>query len=167
MYTSIAMLALSSLLGAIPQERGLVWESDYARAYKLGRTQKRPLAVFIGSGVRGFQNVAEDGSLTKKMRRLLAENYVCVYVDTSRESGKELARAFRVSTGLVLSDRAGVRQAFRHEGTLPGADMVSYLERFANPNLIVQGTTTHTDLRTTTLSSSSDGGFQRSFGRSC
>jgi hypothetical protein len=43
----------------------------------------------------------------------------------------------------VLSDRSGNLQAFRHEGDLTDAKLVSYLDRFSDPNLVVKTTVTN------------------------
>jgi hypothetical protein len=141
MYTSIAMLALSSLLGALPQEPA--WQSDYQRAYKQGKAEKKPLAVFIGAGRNGYLKIAEEGKLTPETKLLLTEKYVCVYLDIATKGGQESAAGFRLDTGIVLSDRVGEMQAFRHGGILSGKDLVKYLEQFARPNLVVRTTTRH------------------------
>jgi hypothetical protein len=166
MYTSIAMLALSSLLGAIPQAKEPVWQSDYNRAFKRGKEEKRPLAIFVGSGPKGYDKVAEDGKLTRKMRELLTEKYICIYVDTTNEAGREWARALRLDTGLIIGDRTGGFQAFRHAGKLPARDLTRYLERFADPTVVVEETTTHTSPRASYYPSQ-EGVRSGRFTRSC
>jgi len=81
--------------------------------------------------------------LSAECRRHLASHYVCAYVDTSTESGKRLADAFELpgGQGIIISDRTGGVQAFRHEGTLSNADLGAYLERYAGERAI---TTTET-----------------------
>ena len=59
-------------------------------------------------------------------------------------------RDFELSggTGLVISDRTGQLQAFRHEGALDGADLKAYLERYGAPERAVTATETHSASRT-------------------
>src|SRR5262249_47736318 len=60
------------------------------------------------------------------------------------------ARDFEVSegVGLIISDRTGQLQAFRHEGTLAGDDLTSYLERYSATGRVAQTTETHQSQRT-------------------
>ena len=142
MYTSVTLVALSGFLIAAPNENGPSWR-DYRTGAKQGKEQRKPLAVFFGSGKQGYQQVSSDGKLSKEMRDILTQKYVCVYVDTSKEADQRWARAFRLETGLVISDSSGNIQAFRHDGTLGNRDLKRYLERFSDPDLEVQSTATH------------------------
>src|SRR5437016_3408511 len=114
MYTSIVLVALagSALSTAVPES--LSFSSDYASARQLGRSDHKPLAVFIGHGPKGWEQRTTDGQLSQDVQKLLQAHYVCVYVDTSSQDGAQLARDFGLQEGLVISDAAGENQAFRY-----------------------------------------------------
>jgi hypothetical protein len=126
---------------------GPSWQTDYAAARKEGAAQEKPLAVFVGSGQAGWNQLDQDGRLSARAKQLLATEYVCVYVDTEMEAGRRLADELGITNGLgvVLSDRSGKLQAFRHEGNLTDARLVSYLDRFSDPNLVVTTTVSNPD----------------------
>jgi hypothetical protein len=147
MYTSMTLLALSGLLAAAPSPSRPSWQKDYLTARKIGKSEGKPLAVFIGSGEKGFENVSRNGKITQEMQDILAKKYVCVYVDTAKEANQRWARAFRLDNGLVLSDRTGEIQAFRHEGSLARRDLTRYLEKFSDPDIEVRTTATHVEER--------------------
>jgi hypothetical protein len=144
MYTSLTLFALSGIMAATPTPS---WQKDYDSARRVGKSEGKPLAVFIGSGPKGYEKIADDGKLDRQAQTTLARKYVCLYVDIKREAGERLARAFRLDSGIVISDRTGSIQAFRHEGSLPNRDLNRYLERFSDPDLEVRTTTTHTTER--------------------
>ena len=79
----------------------------------------------------------------------MAKNYICVYVDTELESGKQLASDFEVpsGSGLIVSDHTGKYQAFHHRGDLSGEQLAHYLNRYANPERIVRTTETNAIVR--------------------
>jgi hypothetical protein len=145
MYTSVAWFALSGFLAfsAIPEQPG--WVREYRKARQLGKKEEKPLAVFIGSGKAGWEQVSKAGRLAPDVKRLLNDHYVCVYVNTDEEAGKRLAVAFEIPDGLgvVISSRSGDLQAFRHEGDLTDEALASYLGRFANPQQEVTVTETN------------------------
>jgi hypothetical protein len=152
MYTSVMLLALSGYaapMGAAPESPS--WLDDYAQAREEGERHKKPLAVFFGSGQAGWDQVSKDGKLGREVRDVLGSDYVCVYVDTSKESGKELASTFEIqdSKGLVISDRGGKLQAFRHQGKLAGEDLQRYLTKYADPEHVARTTesTVREDIR--------------------
>lgn len=148
MYTSLAWAALSGLMVGADTPT-LSWRDDYPAARREGAAQKKPLAVFLGAGKAGREQ-AVQGGLSAEARRLLAQRYVCVHVDTETERGQSLARSFEVpgGVGLVISDRTGGLQAFRHEGTLSEPDLKNYLERYSNAERVVTTTETHGSTRT-------------------
>ncbi len=118
-----------------------VWHKDYATARMHGMTANKPLVVIIGSGNRGWDSVSKDGALSKPVQRLLVESYICVYLDTYDEKSKQLAHEFEVeSTGVVISNRDGSIQAFRHEGNISNDDLERYLDRYADPFFVARGT---------------------------
>jgi hypothetical protein len=145
MYTSFALVALSSTLVASSHQDGPTWQKDYVQARKIGQTEKRPLAVVIGQGADGCDKVCRDGKLSPELQKMLAQNYVCVYIDSSTPEGQKLASDFAVTTGkgLILSDRTGDLQAFHHDGDLSTADLSRWLTRFADPNVAVRTTATN------------------------
>jgi hypothetical protein len=148
MYTSMALVALMGLLPTRASGDNPTWLNDYSQARKLGQSERRPLAVFIGSGEQGYAKLLEGGKLSAQARRLLAEQYVCVYVDTSTEAGRRLATDFAIQsspppqTGLVISDRSGAYQAFHFRGTLTDDELTRNLKRFSTPDYVVRSTVT-------------------------
>jgi hypothetical protein len=142
-YTSICLLAASVLSGADLVSPS--WHTDYYRARQLSASEQRPLAVVLGSGRGGWEQL----NLDETARRLLADHYVPVYIDTSTPEGGALTAAFdiRSGQGLVLSDRGGERQAFWHEGPLSSADLVHNLQKVAVLN-VASSTQTTAGVRT-------------------
>jgi hypothetical protein len=145
MYTSIVLAALTGSLVASSSHESLTWHKDYYEAKQIGQTDKKPLAVFIGSGAGGQTKVCQDGKLADEVEKLLGDNYVCVYVDASTPEGQKLTSAFgnTEGTGLVLSDRTGEKQAFAHQGNLSTADLTRWVKKFADPNVLVNTTVTN------------------------
>jgi hypothetical protein len=134
MYTSL-LLAVVMGPGAAPHAvapEAPTWQKDYVAARKKGRQENRALAVFIGSGSQGPEKVCVESKLTPAVRKLLADSYVCVFVDTSEARGKRLSEEFDLARGLVLSTRDGESQAFRQNGRISSADLELTLKRFAN-----------------------------------
>lgn len=143
MYTSIVLVALagSSFTAAIP-ESSLEFRTDYVAARKVGRSDRKPLAVFIGNGSKGWEQRTTEGQLSRESQKLLQDHYVCVYIDTATEEGKRLARDFEMESGLVLSDGAGENQAFRHSGKLSNGDLERQLKKFSDPERVASRTET-------------------------
>ena len=125
MYTSIIVLAL---VGAPGDVSAPSWQS-YSQASQMVLTEKKPMAVFLGAGQKGWEQVA--GSLGSEAEKVLAASYICTYVDTSTPAGEKLAQAFALKNGIgvVLSDRKGEVQVYWHEGNLPQPDLVRQLVR--------------------------------------
>lgn len=149
MHTSIVWLALMGL--AAPAEgTSPTWLNDYSQARRLGTDQKKPLAVFLSPGKESWGKRALEGEQGKEVRRLLADRYVCVSIDTSTEAGRRLAEAFEMAggKGIVISDRSGDLQAFRHEGELSNGDLGRYLARHSTNDQPVATTETVTTART-------------------
>ncbi len=144
MCTSIVVLALMGFMKA-PAPDSPTWLTDYRTALAVGKEKGKPLAVVFGSGKEGWNQLSKNGTLTPDVLRLLGSEYVCVYVDCGRKANKAVADAFEVSesTGLVISDRTGGLQAFRHEGDLSDARLLQYLERYAERDLVVRTTYTN------------------------
>jgi hypothetical protein len=142
MYTSVGFVALAMCL--VNSLASPAWETDYNQARIVSQNEKKPLAVIIGSGDQGFQKLCKDGQLGEGVRKLLVNNYICVYVDASTSHGKKLAADFAIlkGKGMVISDRTGSLQAFHHDGDLSAADLTKSLKRYADPNHVVKTTET-------------------------
>jgi len=138
MYTSGLLVALVGLFpSSIRQQPN--WLEDYSKAYWQCQKAEKPLAVFVGSGTNGWNRLSQDGLLSLEIQELLSKNYVCLYVDTTREACQELATVFEMPNrlGLVISDSKGQVQAFRHEGNLRTPDLLRCLRRYGDPQRIV------------------------------
>jgi hypothetical protein len=118
----------------------VAWSADYDTARQAGKAEKKPLAVFLGSGENGYDKVCRDGALSKEAQEALQNSYVCLYVDMSTEAGRGLAKAFEITkpAGLVISNRAGTKQVYHHDGALAAADLKRTLTRSANPTQVVR-----------------------------
>jgi hypothetical protein len=159
MHATVVVFALSGFLvpAAVNKEPG--WIREYSKAWQLGQNDSKPLAVFIGSGENGWNQVATDGRLAEEVQKLLVDNYVCVYVDTRDAAGMELASALEMTEkpGIVISSVSGREQAFRHAGNLDNRSLARYLRKFSDRELVV---------RFTEGESSMDAGHSRSGQRS-
>jgi hypothetical protein len=138
MYTSILLVALTGVAPNAEAVKAPKWSLDYTTASKQAADAKKPLLVVLAPGEGGYQKLGHEGSLGAEAEGLLAANYVCVHIDTNSAKGKELAQAFAIPEGLgiVISDRTGEKQAFRHEGDLNRDVLVRYLERYSDPNYV-------------------------------
>src|SRR5262245_56933397 len=127
MYTSLVLLAFEVGAAAIPAP---VWTNDYGLAVRRATAEGKPLAVFIGSGKKGWADVCENGEPSATARRLLEEQYVCLYVNAAQPAQRHLVEAFEAERlpMLVVSDRSGVYQAYRHPGRLSDARLVEVLQ---------------------------------------
>ena len=123
--TTLTALALSTVLASgIPTPT--TWQPNYRSAVIRAATDKKPLAVFLVKDEATVKAISSDA--LDKLKR----EYVAVIVNTETESGKKLAASFEMTEGLVISDRTGEKQAFRHVGSIPTTDLPSTLERFAH-----------------------------------
>jgi hypothetical protein len=150
MYTSILLAALSTVAPSADLAAAPSWSTDYYAANKQAATAKKPLAVVLGTGEKGYEKLDRAGKLSDDAKAVLAAKYLCVYVDTASPAGQRLAKAFDMPSGqgIVISDRTGDLQAFRMEGDLAAADMVRYLERYADPERVLRATETNRTSRT-------------------
>jgi len=164
MMYSVLLIALWGIAPSVSEKPA--WIMDYGQAKKLSRLERKPMAVFIGSGVSGWNDLSRQGRLEPDAGRLLAKSYVCLYVDMSDEEGRRLAGAFEMSQprGIVISDSTGKLQAFRREGNLRDEDLVYYLERFSNADLIVLHTETNPPERSSFTPATSSPGFSTTRG---
>jgi hypothetical protein len=109
----------------------------------VGKSDHKPLAVFIGTGPKGWEQRTTEGQLSQDAQKLLQASYVCVYLDTATEEGKRLAHDFELQEGLILSDAIGENQAFRHSGKLSNGDLERQLKKFADPSRVAVRTETN------------------------
>jgi Protein of unknown function, DUF255 len=142
MYPSVLLIALFPALLPPAVLDTPVWQTQYEAARHMGHQSSKPLAVFIASGKAGWDQLLEDGTPGQETKRLLATQYVCLYVDVSAAGGKELAAAFAVTggLGLVLSDPTGDVQAFRHEGKIADLALARCLRKYSNLERVVEAT---------------------------
>jgi hypothetical protein len=118
MYTALAVVAL--MVGNLS---GPNWLDDYKAAQAQVSVAGKPMAVFVGSGQAGYQSAIRDG-FDPAISKLLAEKFVCLYVDASTAKGKSLGAALQVGDrGVVLSDRTGRTQAYSAAGTITRAEL--------------------------------------------
>lgn len=149
MSTSMFVSALLGIL-AIGQPAGLTWESDYGVARQQAIQAQKPLCVVLGAGSNGWQKLSQEGKLSVATEKILAGKYVCVYLNTATPAGQKLAQAFEMSssTGIVISDKTGDLQAFRHEGDLTNAKLEGYLATYGDPNRVTTRTDSNPDHHT-------------------
>ena len=143
MYTSMMTALLFAFVGEnIPEKHA--WHTDYAQAVKLVKEERKPLAVFVGSGSTGYDKISDKGKLAEETKAYLLANYVCLYLDLKTSEGKRLAGAFEIASGqgIVISSRDGDSQAFRHDGDLADKELSRYLKRYADPDFVVNATET-------------------------
>ena len=143
MYASMLLIALLGIAPVAKDEP--TWVKDYSVARKLCQKEQKPMAVFIGSGATGWNDLSREGRLDKEAARLLARHYVSLYLDRTTEEGQLTAQTLEMqdSRGIVISSSSGKLQAFRHEGDLTNQDLAKYLQRFSNPDLVVLHTETN------------------------
>ena len=125
-----------------PGEPG--WQGDYYQAQKDAATLRKPVVVVFGSGTDGWNKVVRSAKLNGECAKLLAEHYICVYVDTSTAQGQKLARIFDItaSVGIVISSRGGASQAFWHQGDVADDALTGYLRKYSDPKVAVFRTET-------------------------
>jgi hypothetical protein len=125
MYSSLLALAM---VGAPAQAPELSWQS-YDQISQQVEKEQKPMAVFVGSGQKGWEKVA--GKLGMEAENVMAASYLCAYIDTATPEGRKLAQAFEMKNdcGVVLSDRKGETQVFWHDGAMPQAELVRHLVR--------------------------------------
>jgi hypothetical protein len=109
------------------------WNRDYAQALTRAKAAHKPMAVFIGTGAEGWKALCAEGELSLETRRLLANHYVCVYVDASEARREKLVRSFEAGQSplVVLSSQNRDYQAYRHAGKVTQANLAEALQRHA------------------------------------
>jgi len=164
MMYSVLLIALWGIAPSVREKPA--WITDYGQAKKLSQTERKPIVIFFGSGVSGWNDISRQGRLEADAGRLLAKSYVCLYLDTASEEGRRLARALEMSQprGIVISDSTGKLQAFRHEGNLRDEDLMYYLGRFSNADLVVLHTETNPPERSSFTPASASPSFSTTRG---
>jgi hypothetical protein len=149
MHPFVLVVAMSATVVPSVVSKDPVWFKDYHRARVEGQERQKPLFVVIGSGKAGYHDVSRDGRLSEEVRRLLAQHYVCLYVDTEHIPNRRLAEDFDMprGPGLVISDASGRLQAFRHVGDLSNGRLAEHLRRYADRDRAVQETETNAEPR--------------------
>lgn len=135
--TSLTAAVLSGMLasGSLDSPK---WRTSYRDAASAATELRKPIAIFITTGSPA--KLVKEGTLGKDAARLLRDGFVPLTVDTTTDAGKDLAKTFHLSEGLVISDRTGGVQALRHAGAVTDADLKGYLERFTAPTAAVAST---------------------------
>lgn len=157
MNTSILTVVLTGALLA-GQNAAPTWQTSYGQAQQRAAEQKKPLVVVFGSGANAWEKVVQAESATPEITKMMADSYVCVYVDTTSPAGKKVAQDFGIAgdRGMVISDRAGTTQAFWHQGDLSSQNMVRYLKKYADPQVVIGGTETASNSARTSFYGSSE-----------
>ena len=140
------VLAILSLAGALTGHNlpAPSWESDYSLALKLAESKQKPIALFVAAGPAGWQKLTREGGLSAPASQTLSDRYICLFIDTETAQGKRTATAFGLtdSLGLIISDRTGKLQAFRHTGQLSQAELADRLVKYADSGRPVATTET-------------------------
>jgi hypothetical protein len=133
MHTVMTLLAL--LPHAPESERlTLTFELDYKHARTIATSSQKPIAVFVGSGAEGWSKLVRNGNFELDSLKLMADRFVLVYADVETESGRKLATALQLGKqGLVISNRGGELQVFRHDGELEAVELTRHLTRCCDP----------------------------------
>lgn len=117
------------------------WLDDYSAAIKSVASAHKPMAVFVGSGKDGWQKVVRDSAVDPATTRLLAQKFVCVYIDTDTSTGRALAVTFQVANrGLIISDKSGLAQAYSLSGTLTKDELRATVAKYSEPTAVANGT---------------------------
>ena len=130
--TTLAAIALAGGIssGVIPSAPN--WHTDYAQAMSRSSAEGKPMAVFIGNGADRLAKLTAEGAIPAEAVRVLNASYVCVYLDAGTAVGKDLASRFEMTEGLVISNRGGHVQAYRHNGAMGGKELTESLSKYAD-----------------------------------
>ena len=142
MYTTIALFALTASVTTGNLTPTPTWQADYRTAQATVASASKPMAIFIANGT-GWESIVKDG-IDAVTKRVLAEKFVCLFVDASTAQGRGVAEAFQVGRGLVISDRTGTVQAYSLAGDLTKAELATTLAKYSDGKAVE---TTETVLR--------------------
>jgi hypothetical protein len=133
--TTLAAIALAGGIssGVIPSTPN--WHTDYAQAMSRSSAEGKPMAVFIGNGADRVAKMMSDGTISAEAALVLNFSYVCVYLDANTESGKDLANRFEIQEGLIISNKGGNLQAYRHSGAIGAKDLAESLTKYADTSV--------------------------------
>lgn len=147
MYTTMAFFALTASITSGNLTPAPTWQTDYRTAQTHVASAGKPMAIFIATGNAGWESVLKDG-IDAGTKRVLAEKFVCLFVDASTAPGRDLAEAFALTRGLVISDRTGTAQAYSLAGDLTKDELARTLDKYSDGKAVE---TTETVLRGTEL----------------
>jgi hypothetical protein len=136
--TSLATAAVAGLLASGSLATQPNWQPDYKKALAQATQQHKPVAVFIARGDAGYARLITEGGLGSDATRVLRNSYICLYVDTRTAYGQELAGAFQIDKGLIISDKTGGVQVLRHEGSVSQTALTNYLTRYVDGGQVSQ-----------------------------
>ena len=138
MYTSCVALVCSLFAtGSAP-----VWHRSYGQALEAGQRFGLPVAIFVAAGDDADQ-ILHKGEMSNEIRKVLAEQYVCVVLDPARDHDLVETLLITKKAGLVIGDRTGSLQAFHHDGKINQQDLARRLQQFADPTVVVRTTQTN------------------------
>lgn len=123
-------LFTSASIAGLPE-----WTESYGKAIAQAGEKHKPVAVFLSSG--DPNKLTNGKGLGVEVLKALKSGYIPVRVDTSTEYGKQLADAFGVTDGVVLSSRDGKQIALKYEGTITSERLTVYLDKYADQKEIV------------------------------
>jgi hypothetical protein len=146
MTFSLGILPIITSLFLHPVATTTMWETDYNKAKQIALETHKPMVVVVGEGKDGWNKLSPETSFDGTIEKMLTKGFVCVYVDSSTNTGKALADALDVhtNTGLVISDKSTKLQAFSKEGTVSTVDLVNVIARYTEAATPVTTTETLT-----------------------
>jgi uncharacterized membrane protein YgcG len=131
MHAWIAMVVLSGTIPAEPANE-VTWQRSYRDALKMAAEAKKPLAVFVGRGEKGWNNIIRDGSLDNALMDQLRKDYVLLYLDRSDSEGDRQAGLFSLTNeGLVISGAGANYQAYFQNGKTDLDTLTKALKKYA------------------------------------
>ncbi len=137
MYTSMIGLAATAWLASTAPN----WQTDYRDAKALAARENKPLVVVMCTGAPAWNGISTEGSLSPEALKALKDSYVCLYVDTDTPKGRRLAADFDITgTALIISDKTGDLQAYRHDGVQSASQLAEVFRQYANPDRVVTTT---------------------------
>lgn len=132
--TSLTVAAVLGGLAANNLPAQPDWATSYGKALSLAAEQHKPVAVFITNG--GLAHLTKGEGLGSDASKTLRTHYIAVQIDATTDAGKQMATAFGVTEGVVISDRSGEKIALRHAGEVASAALTGYLTKYAEQQTI-------------------------------
>jgi len=133
MFSSVLLFALAGYVTPAALVLPSSWHNSYDTALDRAARDKKPVAIVVGNGLKGLQDITKQGEISKEAYELFDTHFVCVYLDSSTENGKKMAKALAAGSGpaLIIGDRSGTNQAFRYKGSLTDEQLKGTLKRFS------------------------------------